>query len=328
MVIKAKGYRLLVIVFAALLMACSEKPVLDVTVHTCAPMPSPRACATTFVMNGQAYLFAGRDANGKALNDLWRYTPQTDTWEKIGNTPLTPRVNATACVHKDKVYLGLGFNGRYDVKESYPRDWWEYTPATGQWKELASYPNHYTDCATSFADEDELYVGYGFFSAYRRDMFRYSIAEDRWDSIDVHVSFMGYPTRSFGGTGCTCQHRHFMGTGYFKKSVNWWAEFVDGTHWEERTPVPGKTRTTAASAASANYIYVSGGFHYGGVNTDGEVLSDIRRYDPREDKWQYVAILPQGLLNHISFALNGRVYFGLGETEEWKVTDQIYYVEE
>ena len=291
-------------------------------------MPSPRASATAFVVDGQAYVFAGRDGEGKPLNDLWRYTPETDSWEDLGETPLRERVHASACVADGKVYIGLGFCGRYSQDTSYLQDWWEYTPRTQQWKRLANYPNSYTDCATAFVGEGVLYVGYGFCWNYRRDFFRYDIDSDRWDSIDVQVGFHGYPTRSFGGTGCTCQRRHFMGTGFYKGSLNWWAELVDGTHWEPRAEVPGRTRTIAATTATKDYIYLSAGMHYGGVNTTGEVLRDIRRYDPQRDQWTLAAMLPEGLINHISFAIGKRVFIGTGETEDWVITDKMYYFEE
>ena len=310
------------------MIGCQNTPDLDRTVRTCAPMPEGRACATTFVVDHVAYVFAGRDSAGTAHNDLWLYSPADDQWVSLGATPLKARLNATACVHNGRVYIGLGFNGRYGNGESYLRDWWEFTPATGIWKQLADYPNDYTDCATAFVGEDELYVGYGFCWNYRRDMFRYTIAENRWDSIDVGVSFHGYPTRSFGGTGCTCGGRHFMGTGYYRHSLNWWAELVDGTHWEKRAEVPGRTRNLAASAATDRYVYVCGGMHFGGMNTNGEVLQDVRRYDPQKDQWQWVAVMPQGLLNHVCFAIDGKVYWGLGEDDEWHVKKQLYCIEE
>ena len=290
-------------------------------------MPSPRACATCFVADGKAYVFAGRDSVGTTLNDLWQYTPETDTWTRIGVTPLKARVNATACVADDKVYMGLGFNGKYGRDSSYLQDWWEYIPATNQWKQLADYPNSYTDRATAFAGEDALYVGYGFSWNYRRDMFRYDIASNRWDSIDTEVSFHGFPTRSFGGTGCTCGGRHFMGTGFYRHSLDWWAEF-DGQHWAKRTAVPGPARTLAASTATNNYIYLAGGLHYGGVNTTEEVLADIRRYDPQTDSWTYIAVLPEGLMNHLCFAIGKRIYAGLGETKDEQINPTIYWFEE
>lgn len=291
-------------------------------------MPEGRACATCFVAGGQAYIFAGRDSTGNARNELWRYTPATDSWENLGATPLSPRVNATACVKDDIVYLGLGFLGQYGQDTCYLRDWWKFVPATGVWTQLANYPNEYTDRATAFADDGELYVGYGFCWNYRRDIFRYTIAENKWDSIDVGVDFHGFPTRSFGGTGATCGGRHFMGTGYYRHSLNWWAELVDGTHWEKRAAVPGRERTLAASAATENYIYVCGGIHFGGVNTNGEVLQDVQRYDPQTDSWLWVSVMPQRLFNHVCFAINGKVYWGLGEDEDWQVNKKLYCIEE
>ena len=68
--------------------------------------------------------------------------------------------------------------------------------------------------------------------------------------------------------------------------------------------------------------------HYGGVTTDGEVLQDIRRYEPNTDTWQWVGIMPQRLFNHICFAIQGKVYFGLGEDENWHVNNKLYSIEE
>lgn len=320
-----------VILFFGILVAlcgCQNAPEKELSVHECASLPVGRACAVCFVVNDQAYVFAGRDSADTYRNDLWRYTPATDSWENLGATPLAKRVNATACVCGDVVYLGLGFCGRYNNDSSYLRDWWSYVPATQKWTRLKDYPNHYTDCATAFADDGELYVGYGFNLNYRRDMFRYNIAENSWDSIDVNVAFHGYPTRSFGGTGTTCGGRHFMGTGYYRHSLNWWAELVDGNHWEQRAEVPGQARTLAASAATDHYIYLCGGIHYGGVNTNGAVLQDVRRYNPEKDEWQWVAVMPQGLINHICFAIDGKVYWGLGEDEKWHVNNRLYCIEE
>lgn len=321
------NYFILLLLAAALLTGCHDSPDMEVTVHSCAAVPFHRACATCFSVEDRVYVFGGRDSLGVKKNDLWRYDASTDQWTSVGTTPLKPRVNATACVTRDgKVYIGLGFNGTLWQDSCYLCDWWEFNEAAGTWKRLADYPNRCTDHATAFADEGELYVGYGFRYNYRRDMFRYDIAANQWDSIDVQVDFFGYPPRSFGGTGCSCQGRHFMGTGYYQHSLDWWAELVDGTHWEQRKAVPGRARTLAACTATEQYIYLTAGLHYGGVNTTGEVMRDIRRYDPQTDKWTYVAVLPEGIFNHICFHVGKRVYIGLGETEEWKTVNQLYYI--
>ena len=318
------------------------------TVHECAAMPSPRACACCFAVDDKVYIFAGRDSLGAAMNDLWQYDTQTDQWLSMGETPLSARVNAAACVCDGKVYIGLGFRGqqgKYGNDTTYLRDWWEYLPDNGTWRRLADYPNSYTNRTTCFVDNDRLMVGYGFQWNYRRDMFCYDIATNHWDSIDVGAGFFDFPTRSFGGTGCTCQGRHFMGSGYYNGSLDWWGELVadgegqkSGTpdsdknsvpgEWIKRAKIPGGGRTLAASCATQDYIYLCGGMHYGGVNTTMRGLQDIRRYDPQTDTWTWVGTIPKGLINHIGFAVGHRVYFGLGETTDTKINDRLYYIEE
>lgn len=89
------------------------------------------------------------------------------------------------------------------------------------------------------------------------------------------------------------------------------------------------TRTTAACTATSHYVYVAGGMHFGGVNTDGKILSDIQRYNPQTDDWQCVGILPDGgRTNHIAFTIGNKVYIGLGENEQYQVCNQLYMIHE
>ena len=325
--------RLAYILLTALLTACTQKPDMQLDIHRCTPMPVPRASAAVAVIGHDAYIFGGRDAEGNVLNDMWRYDAEADQWTKCGATPLSPRVNPAACAADNRLYLGLGFRGKHGRDSSYLRDWWQYDPAAGQWTQLADYPNNYTDRAVCFTETGRLFVGYGFFWNYRRDMFCYHIAADRWDSIDVHAEMHAFPTRSFGGTGCTCAGRHFYGTGYYGGSLNWWGELQVGENgqtggWSKQTNVPGPTRTLAAACASDRYVYLMGGLHCGGVNTTQEGLQDIRRYDPQTDTWTWIATMPVPLMNHICFRVGRRIYFGLGETVDEHIQDQLYYIEE
>jgi N-acetylneuraminic acid mutarotase len=135
--------------------------------------------------------------------------------------------------------------------------------------------------------------------------------------------------RSFGGVGTTCQNRHFAGTGFRAYSLSWWGEFLPEGAWVKRKNVPGYKRTTAACTATKDFVYVIGGMHFGGVNTDGKVLSDIQQYNPSTDNWQYVGNLPDGgRMNHIAFSVGNRVYVGLGENEDIQVCGDLYCIYE
>lgn len=315
----------------ALLAACENvQPTILYTIEECTAMPLARACATSFVVGKDAYIFGGRDSSGTYLNDLWRYDTSTNTWHNLGETPLEGRVNATANVYNNMVYIGLGFNGVYSKTESYFTDWWCYDPTENIWTELSSFPASTTARAISLVGDGELFIGYGFCWTYERDMYRYDIANNRWTFIDVHLDRKAFtfPTRSFGGVGTTCQGRHFAGTGFRINSLNWWGEFLPEGQWIKRQNIPGK-RTTAACTATDNYVYVIGGTYFGGVNTDGRILSDIQQYDPQTDTWQHVGDLPNGgRINHVAFRVGKRIFVGLGENEEIQVCGDLYCIYE
>ena len=315
-----------------MLIACeASKPDVQYSISTCAPIPVPRAAAVSFVVGDYAYVFGGRDAEEHYLNDLWRYDMSNDTWTSMGVTPLKGRVNATACVHNGIAYLGLGFNGQYSSSTGYLSDWWSYDTNTNTWQQLSDFPANTTARAISLVGDEELYVGYGFCWTYERDMYRYDIAKNTWSFIDVHLDRKAFtfPTRSFGGVGATCQTRYFAGTGFRAYSLNWWGEFLPEGDWVKRKNVPGYKRTTAACTATNDFVYVIGGMHFGGVNTDGKILSDIQQYNPRTDDWRYVGNLPEGgRMNHVAFSVGNRVYVGLGENEDIQICGDLYCIYE
>ena len=316
-------------ILALVLLGC-DTPNVEYRIVGCASLPSPRASATSFVVGDYAYVFGGRDSAGTYLNDLWQYDTQNDTWTSLGKTLLKERVNATACVHHGVAYIGLGFNGRYSNSTGYLQDWWAYDPSTNTWQPLSDYPANTTARPVCMVGDGELYVGYGFCWTYERDMYRYDIAEDKWEYIDVHLDRKAttFPTRSFGGVGTTCQGRHFAGTGFRAYSLNWWGEFLPEGKWIKRKDVPGK-RTTAACATTNDFIYVIGGHHFGGVNTDGKVLADIQQYNPQTDTWQYIGQLPNGgRMNHVAFSVGKRVFVGGGENENLQVCGDFYCIYE
>lgn len=315
-----------------MLVACEvSQPDVQYGISTCASIPVPRASAVCFVVGNYAYVFGGRDVKGYYLNDLWRYDIANDNWIQMKTPPLQSRVNATACVYDGVVYLGLGFNGQYTNSTGYLSDWWSYNATTDTWQQLSDFPANTTARAISFVGDDELYVGYGFCWTYERDMYRYDIASNTWRFIDVHLDRKAFtfPMRSFGGVGATCQNRHFAGTGFRAYSLNWWGEFMDEGTWIKRKDVPGYKRTTAACAATNDFVYVIGGMHFGGVNTDGKILGDIQQYNPRTDSWLHVGYLPNGgRMNHIAFGVKDRIYVGLGENEDIQVCGDLYCIYE
>lgn len=310
-------------------MGCSpDTERLSARIDTCAPMPEARASATCFVAGETAYIAFGRGADNHSRSTILPYDITHDTWGTPIVTPLKARVNACACTLGHDVYIGLGFDGSaYQRADSaYLRDWWRYDSENRTWTALAPYPNHRTDRAVAFATDEAIYVGYGFQTRYTRDMFRYDIAADRWDSVDVHVAEHAYPLRSFGGTGTTVDGHHYYGTGYRTQSLDWWAEFMPEGQWVKRSTVPGGGITLAAAAAVSPYILLIGGQHVGGVGTDGRIESAIRCYNTLTDRWQTIGQLHEGRLNHCAFAYKDTIYVAGGDNESFTPTQALWRI--
>ncbi len=307
-----------------MLIGCSDAPDYTVAMETCSPIPHARVATTCFTYGQKAYFFGGRDSVGTCFSNICIYDASTDQWLPSIATPLSARVNATCGIVGNEVYIGLGFHGHLGDTTSYLRDWWKMNLTTGEWTLLAPYPNRRTDKAVCFTTETDIYVGYGFESNYTRDMFRYHIATNQWDSIDVHAGAYDFPTRSFGGTGAQSNGRFFYGTGYRKFSLDWWGEFLPEGQWVEKSAVPHGGRTTAATTAHNRAIYVIGGHHLGGVGTNEYVMSDILRYNPDKDQWQYIGDIPQPRFNHVAFSIGEYIYVGLGENDHFVPTPQLW----
>lgn len=315
------------------LTAChTDVPDLHLTLSRCADMPVDRASSACFVMGDRAYVFAGRDTLKQRSNEIWCYCPATDSWALECKAPVEPRVKPIACVVGDEVYLGLGFNGRVNEDTCYLRDFWRYSPSDGQWKRLADYPSNQTDAAVGMTDGKHIFVCYGAYNNYERNVYVYDIAADQWQQMpDATPRKSQHPPRAFAPCGAQCGGRFFIGTGYNHYSRNFWVEllpFADNI-WEERAALPGQGRNSAACTASDDYVYVAGGRHYGGTVTDGFLHEDILRYSPAEDRWTRCATLPCGPAeNMVAFRIGKSIYVGLGNDRNGKPLHTLYRMTE
>lgn len=319
----------IVFLVAASIAACSNAPEVAVAVKECAAMQSggrAAACATT--LNGKAYVFAGRDASGRQSNELWQYAPQADTWTSLGAAPMKARVNATMASAEGKLYAGLGYSASHAyVDSAYQRDWWEYTPENNTWRRLADFPNANSVAGVSVASDGGIYVLYGFGYGFTRTICRYDIATDTWTTLPNNPK---QPISNFGGRGAVCKGKFYFGLGYKISNLTQWHEADLPTNtWCQRRSLPGKGREFAACAASNEYVYVLGGRHFAGDMTGGEIFESYLRYAPDKDSWEWCGTMPCGRAeNQIAFAINGKVYFGLGEDDKGHVLNTLYRIDE
>lgn len=289
-------------------------------------MPAPCASAVAFTHGGKGYVFGGRDSTGTRSNRLWRYDPDGDTWSDLGETPLKPRVHAMAQTAGGQVYIGMGFNGYVYRDSCYLRDFWRYTPATGEWERLADFPTTNTIRPVTYAAGDSIYVLFGSGPGFSRDVHIYDIPTDTWTCREDnrHRAKSGH-----GTVGAACQNRYFLGGGFNTTNLDQWYE-VDLTsdRWTKRRAIPHGGRTLAACAADSRYVYIFGGRYWGGELTAGHLYADILRFSPETEDWEACGTMPCGAAeNLVAFTIGGHVYFGLGEDPNGHIHSRLYRIE-
>ncbi len=308
--------------------ACQKIDVEEHAIHVCAPMSEGISSAVSFVVGDKAYVFGGRNQNGDYQNVLWEYDLVTDQWKSLGATPLVARVNATACVVNDTVYIGLGYTGGGIYKEKpYLKDFWQFVPSTNEWIRLADYPNSNTDKCVTFATDDALYIGCGFAYYFALDMCRFDLKTKAWSMMpkneDKRIIAM------MGMSGAQVNNRCFVGNGYTTTRPNYWYEYdIKTGGFTHRESIPGKARCCAAATAKGEYVYIIGGQHFGGSETSQIFYDEIQRYNPTTDSWTLCGHIPSGgVQNLVAFTWKNRVYFGLGEDKNLTAQSGLYYIE-
>lgn len=90
---------------------------------------SRRDNATTFVINGIAYL--GNGASNTGMVDFWSYNPNSDSWNRIADFP-DARNNSSAFSLNNYGYV----TGGGTVGGGNENSCWQYNPITNNWKKL------------------------------------------------------------------------------------------------------------------------------------------------------------------------------------------------
>ncbi|NCA79198.1 MAG: hypothetical protein EOM76_03280 [Sphingobacteriia bacterium] len=315
--------KICIILCICLFCGCSKlkEPEVPIQFSELASLPVGRASASAFVVEGKAYVLYGRGADGVVLNDMWQYDINANVWVQQNDLPFKGRVKAIAQVVDNVAYVGLGYVGEVYRDSCYLRDFWKYTPATNMWTRCADFPSHSSDAAVSFSVNKNIYVAFGFFDGFTTEVYKYNTDVNVWIQCDEAK----IPARG-GAVGCSDGFECFAGTGYNTTSLNdWWRYLPQSDKWQRLADIPGKGREFASAIAVGQRIYLLGGRHFGGTLTTGFLFDDLLEYDVSEDRWLLLGHLPNGgRENMITFSVDGKGYFGLGEDKDGKIFKDLY----
>ncbi len=325
-----KYFYLIFVLFFALT-SCEENPenpYKAISFNAIAKFPpGGRASAVGFSINNKGYVALGRSGlYAGAVNDVWEFNPENNSWQQKKNFPGTARVRATAAVVADKAYVGMGFDPSEGIfsTNAYLNDWWMYDPKTDEWTKKNIFPGAGRISNFTFVFNGLIYIGSGYQGLYfTNEFFSYNPENNSWRKLkDIPAE-----ARS-GPVACTNGERIFFGTGFDIFDVNDWWEYIPKTdEWEKKRSLPDSGRENAVALNVNGRLFVATGRNFGGEHTGGHLKSDILEYNPLKNRWYKRGNLPaKGRDNAVAFVIGNKGYIGLGEND-LELMNDIWYFE-
>jgi len=203
--------------------------------------------------------------NGVQQNEVWEYTPTSNTWLQKNNFPGIARWSAPCFEIANKGYLMLG------VSPNLESDVWEYEPLTDTWTQKNNFPGFVRQDAFGFAINTKGYVTCGRAGGYLNDLWEYTPATDTWlQKADFPAMVRN------GASGFVIGNYAYVGLRY-----NSGTNFSDFYRYNPATIVWNSIASYPGAARNSSAHFSLGGNGYVGLGYDGNsYFNDFYKYDP------------------------------------------------
>ena len=194
------------------------------------------------------------------------------------------------------------------------KDFWEYDPATDQWKQLNNFKGGARFNAVAFSDPDSKYgyVGTGYNGLWYGDFWRYDAAEDSWTEIS------GPGNKRQQATTMTIDGKVYLCSGNSNGSfvTDIWRFDPSNGSWTNVTPL-----TTDAQYANFKLAvnrsdavgFSMNGMGYIATGQTPQYQTSIYQYDPVGLTWTKMTPFEGAPRSQaVAFVLGGRAYVGTG----------------
>lgn len=233
---------------------------------------------------------------------------QTGGWTLKSPLPASGRYWAAGFSIGNYGYLGLGTTGIGSLN-----DFWKYDPINNSWTQMVNFPGAAARYATGFELQNKGYVyTYDTNPSTVSEFWEYNPNTNNWiqkanfpganraDAVAFSISNRGY----FGMGG---QKLNPPFTTYYSDI---WAYDALFNSWNLATNFPPGARTKMGCSVIGNKVYLSCG-----QNTQTPKFNDVWTWNALSNSWTQLPDLPTTKrVEPISFALNGNLYVGLGDT--------------
>ena len=235
-----------------------------------------------FAIDGTGYLVTGTTPTERSDN-FYSYSPENDTWTQLPDFPGGTRGFGIGDVWNGKAYFGFGAGTSPDGTSGRKNDLWEFDPATGEWKELASCPCDARIHPTFVAHKGNIYVGLGGVQGVGnvKDWWQYNIETDTWtQKTDFPSHERHHPYQFAIGDYVYTGFGH--GTAAPLIYVNWYRYDPELDEWDEVASIPGEARVAGTQFSHEGKGYVLSG---DGEDHQSMEVGEFWEYDAELDSW-------------------------------------------
>lgn len=233
-------------------------------------------------LNGKGYVFEGtfrNDGNDQISNEVWEYSPDSDSWKRLPDFPGPGRSIAIGDDWNGKYYYGFGSgaNGRLN-------DLWVFDPVDTSYTELPSCPCTGRSHPAFIAHNDKIFMGSGSSNnGDLRDWWEYDMITQVWtQKPNIPGSDRHHPFQFNIGDYI------YVGGGH----VNNWNRYDPSTDsWMAIDNAPG------GRVAGSQFSYNGKGFLLAGDDASHVHVpqeESFMSYDADNNEWTQLPSLPRG----------------------------------
>ena len=222
----------------------------------------------TFSIGNKGYVLG-------CYGDFYEYDPEQDTWTPKKFFPGNTKAAIAGFTIGGKGYAGMnidnisnkGYTGtnRDNNAGSPSSDFWEYTPETDTWREVADFPGKPRNSGVMFTVGNKGYFGLGYeggsSATYLLDMWEYDPAANSWQQKKY---FPGYKSSAVSGFTFSNQHHGYVSSTMEPDSAQIaaiWEYTPQKDDWRKVQPFPNRNNLLSAAFTIQGRTIVIGGFY-------------------------------------------------------------------
>jgi len=267
----------------------------------------------SFKINNVAYVISGSKDFLDYKKYVWKFNPVDFSWQKT-EIPFS-FTTAIVAASGNKAYL-------YITADS--DNFWEYDPSANQWSKKTNYPSNIRQSSAMFSIGGDVYLGMGRnplpFAQFQPDnsFYKYNVSANRWEKETDYPTESGNGERIIPST-FILEDKVYLGCGSTNTGAVQFHSYSPKTKtWTKLNDFPDARYMTTA------FTYSGNGYIATGTTVGGSPTRVYFKYDVAGNKWlkmtDYIGVpaLESGIEKGYAFEINGKIYFGGGNSSSNK----------